>query len=181
MREIEINDSPRRADVTRKQFITELTKSYKVSVTTKGRHIAAGAALSTPIDRALYLLVEAKSQFDMDEAVKKINAVLAVPVVVPEEHVYVNLQPIPGFDVVQRLLGPARSFVNHIASTTQSTVTLRGRGSVGFSQDDSIHHITLTTGHDRGLDGNGVGAGLYSVCDKSSLMQTSRYTFTSRI
>ena len=139
VREIEINDSPRRADVTRKQFITELTKSYKVSVTTKGRYIPAGAAHSTPIDRALYLLVEAKSQFDMDEAVKKINAVLAVPVVVPEEYVYVNLQSIPGFDVVQKLLGPARSFVNHIASTTQATVTLRGRGSVG-----SICAVSLT-------------------------------------
>ena len=49
--------------------------------------------------------------------------------------VFVELEanPMPGFSVIGKLLGPRGSFLKHITSTTQARVELRGRGSQGTS------------------------------------------------
>ncbi|KAK9866860.1 hypothetical protein WJX84_006201 [Apatococcus fuscideae] len=64
---------------------------------------------------------------------------------------WVNLDPPPEFNLAQRLRGPDGSFMQHISRETQSSVTLRGRGSIVAESPEPMHiHISST--HQKGLD-----------------------------
>lgn len=110
-----------------------------------------------PSDRTLHLVVEAKSRSDLDNAVFLIRKYLdggaqaspaAVPAAVPatkreelvsdglsliKEIVFVNMDPMPGFDVKIEISGPSDSFLKHIAAESKARVWIAGIGSVSPS------------------------------------------------
>ncbi|KAK9844539.1 hypothetical protein WJX74_003775 [Apatococcus lobatus] len=64
---------------------------------------------------------------------------------------WVNIQAPPDFNLAQRLRGPDDSFLLHISRETQSSVTLRGRGSI-VSESPEPMHLHVSSTHQRGLD-----------------------------
>ena len=111
-----------------------------------------------PSDRTLHLVVEAKSRSDLDNAVFLIRKYLdggaqASPAAVPavpavpatkreelvsdglsliKEIVFVNMDPMPGFDVKSEISGPSDSFLKHIAAESKARVWIAGLGSVSL-------------------------------------------------
>lgn len=143
--EIEINDSPQRASLTRGGTQDRLSSQFSVSVTTKGRYYAPHekANLSSSTERPLYLLIEAPDQEKLDAAKAAIEKIKEMGGQTPTYErrkitakVWVNIEIQQGspFDLVAKLTGPENSYLKHIATESGCKVELRGRGSGTFER-----------------------------------------------
>eukprot|EP00045_Choanoeca_perplexa_P015343 m.191647 g.191647 ORF g.191647 m.191647 type:complete len:443 (+) comp16956_c0_seq1:74-1402(+) len=148
-REIEINDNPRRAMVTKKAVQEEIAKASGCAITTRGQYITPQQRGYTHV-KPLHLHLEAASP----QAVAKADAMLrdllfpqkTDPVAMAKQlassltsryvgaaseslpfsaELLLPSERLPGFDVIQRVVGPSNSFLQHIERQSGAKVTLK--------------------------------------------------------
>eukprot|EP00730_Choanoeca_flexa_P014237 TRINITY_DN6150_c0_g2_i4.p1 TRINITY_DN6150_c0_g2~~TRINITY_DN6150_c0_g2_i4.p1 ORF type:complete len:459 (+),score=87.05 TRINITY_DN6150_c0_g2_i4:63-1439(+) len=148
-RDIEINDNPRRGMVTKKAVQEEIAKATGCAITTRGQYITPQQRGYTHA-KPLHLHLEAIQPQAVAEAEKRIKDLLFPskhdPVAVAKQlassltNRYVGMAPetyafnaelllpserLPGFDVVQRVVGPNSSYLQHIERQTGARVVLK--------------------------------------------------------
>lgn len=143
--EIEINDNPNRGILTRGQKQEELSATYGVTVTTRGRYFspAEKASRGTTVEKPLHLFIEAKDQSSLDRVKSAINEILnATPqsygsygrpfekrAVSTRVWIDIYLPAGSDFDLRTKITGPNNAYLNHIAQETGCKVVLKGKGS----------------------------------------------------
>lgn len=134
MREIEVNDSPNRYLAVRRPLLDELERINGVAVSVRGKYIADKSQPSA--EKPLYLCIQGRTIQSVEDASKRIEAVLAQETEKPkpfEEKVSIfGVESFPGFDLKTKLTGPNNAYIDHIVSQSGASVTLRGRGSGYF-------------------------------------------------
>ena len=154
--EVEINDAPNRAELTRKPFHQMIMSEYNVAVTMRGRWYRPGEKKPSMTDsnKPLHLYIEPGEGADhtnIAKAVEKITESLTRPTAETDgrsaggggggppgssnggkmvEKLWLHLAASPDFDIPAKMCGDNDSFLEYIESASQSTsVSLRGRGA----------------------------------------------------
>lgn len=139
--EIDINDNPQRMVLTRGPKQVELSSTYGVTVTTRGRYYPPMEKKRSSLEKPLHLFIEAKDQQALNRAKDAINAILAAAPAKPAYErrnisvkVWVDIYVPLGspFDLRTKITGPDNSYFHHISTETGCKVFLRGRGSGTF-------------------------------------------------
>ena len=155
---IEINDAPltQRNILVRSQSMQDISLKTSTSLTQGGKYCNDEDLANRKEDAEIPLsieVMETDSLPDKEEIKEEGDAMkdiindtplpdpralskqLALGAEWTNKKVFVELEanPLPGFSLIDKLLGPSGSFLKHITSTTQARVELRGRGSQGTS------------------------------------------------
>ncbi|KAL4266684.1 KH domain containing protein RIK/BLOM7 [Pleurotus pulmonarius] len=162
-KDIDINDVRNRYMLTKGSTQAQINEETGASVSTKGIWYP-DRSKATDKDPPLYLHISASSQEMLDNAVEKINELIAVdlgPLVEdkkdrlrekrkwPEEKLPVALESIRNFNVRAKVVGPSGMFVKYIQQETSTRVQIKGLGSgfvdqeTGKEAEEPMHiHIT---------------------------------------
>jgi hypothetical protein len=147
--EIEINDAPNRIMLSRKPLQEKIMADFSVSVTTRGRWFRPGEKKPSmaDTDKPLHLFIEGEDPENVQKAVAKVREILTqTPVAQPSnqgggrgagggrprvlsERLFLQMNPIPGFDMADKLCGEGDSFLEYIESQSSASVSYRGRGA----------------------------------------------------
>ena len=151
---IEINNAPltQRNILVRSQTMKDISLKTSTTLTQKGKYYNDEDLANRKEDDEIPLSIEVigtdKEKIkEAEDAIKEImndtplpdpralSKQLALGEGWTNKKVFVELEanPMPGFSVIGKLLGPRGSFLKHITSSTQARVELRGRGSQGTS------------------------------------------------
>eukprot|EP00741_Cyanophora_paradoxa_P013748 tig00020710_g13271.t1 len=116
------------------------------SVTNKGKYVPPGQQ-AVGDEKPLYLLVSGPSEEAVEKAIDKLHTIAQSndgksqrPEFAPRAprmvsyRVWVNMQPMDGFDLFGKLRGPDDSYLKHIEKETGAMLSIRGRGS-GFKEE----------------------------------------------
>ncbi|KAF8501844.1 hypothetical protein JB92DRAFT_2794703 [Gautieria morchelliformis] len=161
--DIEINDVRNRYMLTKGGTQQQIHDETGASVTTKGVWYP-DKTKATEKDPPLYLHISATTKEIMDNAIEKVNELIAIDMGSlveekkgdrrerrkwPEEKIPVGLETLRNFNVRAKVVGPAGMFVKHIQQETGTRVQIKGIGSgfvdaeTGRESDEPMHiHIT---------------------------------------
>ncbi|EGN97029.1 hypothetical protein SERLA73DRAFT_170351 [Serpula lacrymans var. lacrymans S7.3] len=161
--DIDINDVRNRYMLTKGSTQTQIHEETGASISTKGVWYP-DRSKATEKDPPLYLHIAASSQAMLQDAMDKVNELIAIdlgPLVEdkkdrlrekrkwPEEKIPVGLETIRNFNVRAKVVGPSGMFVKYIQQETGTRVQIKGIGSgfvdqeTGRESDEPMHiHIT---------------------------------------
>nr|POE94278.1 uncharacterized protein c30d11.14c [Quercus suber] len=135
-------------------------------VTTRGSYYP-DKSMATPANPPLYLHVTSTTKDGLEHAVRKIEELMTqeLPNLVderrfgrrppreegppverdsygrrkwPEEHIPIDLEPIPGFNLRAQVVGSGGSYVKYIQGETRCRVQIKGRGSGYFEHETGV-------------------------------------------
>eukprot|EP01117_Protostelium_nocturnum_P006751 TRINITY_DN2427_c1_g1_i5.p2 TRINITY_DN2427_c1_g1~~TRINITY_DN2427_c1_g1_i5.p2 ORF type:complete len:365 (-),score=120.90 TRINITY_DN2427_c1_g1_i5:1852-2946(-) len=144
-KEFDINDlkQPMRLYLCKGATQAVITQQTGAVIRVKGSYIqpTSESNLSSTGEKGLHLLISGNTPAEVDAAIEKIKEIIDKdsnrknPFDVPVYGNYiahtipVNLDPLNGFNVIGKLLGPSGAFVKHIQQNSSAKVQLRGKGS----------------------------------------------------
>ncbi|KAK5127376.1 hypothetical protein LTR85_006715 [Meristemomyces frigidus] len=160
IKDIEVNDLRNRYTLTKGSTQKMIKEKTGADVTTRGNYYP-DKSLATAANPPLYLHVTSTTKDGLEKAVKEIDELMKQelpnliderrfrrreePVVErdslgrrkwPEEHIPIDLEPIPGFNLRAQVVGAGGSYVKYIQGETRCRVQIKGRGS-GFMEHDT--------------------------------------------
>ncbi|THH15244.1 hypothetical protein EW146_g5203 [Bondarzewia mesenterica] len=161
--DIDINDVRNRYMLTKGATQTQIHEETGASISTKGVWYP-DRAKATEKDPPLYLHIAATTQEILQNAIDKVNELIAIDMGSlvedkkdgrrekrkwPEEKIPVGLESIRNFNVRAKVVGPTGMFVKYIQQETGTRVQIKGQGSgfidqeTGRESDEPMHiHIT---------------------------------------
>ncbi|KAJ3267998.1 hypothetical protein HDU76_011531, partial [Blyttiomyces sp. JEL0837] len=142
VKDIEINDLKNRYLLTRGATQADIKKTTGADIVTRGKYYS-DKSQATEKDPPLYLHITAVSEEILEEAVKKVEELIAqaaVPLVneraggymarpLVTANVFVGFEPDRSFSMRAKIVGPGGAYVKHIQQKTGTKVILKGRGS----------------------------------------------------
>ncbi|KAF8645073.1 hypothetical protein AX16_008131 [Volvariella volvacea WC 439] len=162
-KDVDINDVRNRYMLTKGSTQQQIHDETGASVSTKGVWYP-DRSKATEKDPPLYLHITANSQEQLQQALDRINELIAIDLGSlvedkkdrmrekrkwPEEKLPVGLETIRNFNVRAKVVGPSGSFVKYIQQETGTRVQIKGLGSgfvdqeTGRESDEPLYiHIT---------------------------------------
>ncbi|PFH61435.1 hypothetical protein XA68_17421 [Ophiocordyceps unilateralis] len=155
IKDIEVNDLRNRYVLTKSSTQRMIKEQTGADVTTRGSYYP-NKNMATAANPPLHLHVTSTTKEGLEAAVAKIQEYIQqeLPQLVderrfrrrdqeqphverdeygrrkwPEEKVFVDLEPLPGFNLRAQIVGSGGSYVKHIQSETGCRVQIKGRGS----------------------------------------------------
>ncbi|KAI8477008.1 MAG: hypothetical protein J3K34DRAFT_455400 [Monoraphidium minutum] len=161
-RDIPINDAPAKARITltKRSVQEDIARRTRSVISTKGRYYPPG--VDHGVEQPLYIAVRpavnagrtpAERQAACDAAAAEVQAILAgkppgaaAAAGSRNPHhatVYIGFQAPPSFDLLNKIRGPAGSFLAHIGRTARVSVRLAGRGAGGRDEGPDPMHVSI--------------------------------------
>ncbi|KAK9851167.1 hypothetical protein WJX84_011058 [Apatococcus fuscideae] len=154
VREVVINDAPSqtRYNLTKRPVQDDIARRTNTLIVTRGRYYPPGVP-QDETEPPLRLKILPGGNLPPNPMLHQQAVDAAAGETLPPltTQCWVNIQAPPDFNLAQRLRGPDDSFLLHISRETQSSVTLRGRGSI-VSESPEPMHLHVSSTHQRGLD-----------------------------
>nr|POE85526.1 uncharacterized protein c30d11.14c [Quercus suber] len=166
IKDIEVNDLRNRYTLTKGSTQKMIKEETGADVTTRGSYYP-DKSMATPANPLLYLHVTSTTKDGLERAVKMIEELMTqeLPNLVderrfgrrppreegppverdnygrrkwPEEHIPIDLEPIPGFNLRAQVVGSGGSYVKWIQTETHCRVQIKGRGSGYFEHETGV-------------------------------------------